>query len=102
MPPESPTAMRRRLALARFLELAIGHQALEPALDELFRLLLLKSFQRLRQRLLERLHRRLGVAMRAAQRLGHDLVDEAERLQAVRRDAERLGRVRRHLGAAPE
>ena len=40
--------------------------------------------------------------MRAADRLVDDLVDQAERLQAVRRDAQLLGGVGRALGGLPE
>src|SRR5688572_3240146 len=100
-PPERATAVRG-LALARFLELAMAHQALKPLLDELARLFLLQLLQRLGERFLERLRRGLRIAVRAAERLGNDLVDQAERLQAVRGDAERLGRLGRHLGAAPQ
>src|SRR5687768_10998043 len=108
-PPESATVMRfprndRRsaLALGGFLELAIAHQPLEALLDELFRLFFAQLLQRLGERLAQRLRRGLRIAVRAAQRLGNDPVDEAEGLQAARRDAERLGGLGRHLGAAPQ
>jgi hypothetical protein len=85
-PPDKPTASRF-LPLGRFLELAISHQALEAALDELFRLLLLELLERLGERFLERLGGRLRVAVRAAERLGNDLVDEPEGLEAACGDA---------------
>src|SRR2546425_4744570 len=112
MPPESPTRMRLPCnscsarptaavtsALLGFLELAIAHEPFEPAFHQLFRLLLLELLQRLGERALERLRGDRGVAVRAAERLGHDLVDEAEGLQAVGGDAEGVGRLRRHVGA---
>src|SRR5262249_7125019 len=111
MPPERPTAMRffrcacrnaRALALAGFLELAIAHQPLEALFDELLRLLFAQLPERLGERLAQRLGGGLRVAVRAAQGLRDDLVDEPEGLQAARGDAERLGGVGRHLGAAPQ
>src|SRR3954462_6412189 len=91
MPPESPTRKRlpRRSSIARrtaagtsallgFLELAIAHEPFQPAFDQLFRLLLLQLLQRFRERALERLEGHLRIAMRAAERLRHDLVDEAQ------------------------
>src|SRR3954471_16768045 len=114
-PPESPMTKRlprtstiaRRTAagtsaLLGFLELAIAHEPFQPAFDQLFRLLLLHLLQRLGQGPLQSLIAGLRVAMRPAERLGDDLVDEAERLQAARRDAQCLGGVGRHFGAAPQ
>jgi hypothetical protein len=69
------------------------HQALKTLLDELARLLILDLLERLGERFLQRLRGSLRIAVRAAERLGNDLVDEPERLQAVRRDAERVSRV---------
>ena len=40
--------------------------------------------------------------MRAAQRLGNDPVDDAERLQVPGRDLHRFGRVGRLVGGAPQ
>src|SRR5438876_12056978 len=115
MPPERPTRMRLPCspssarataavtsALLGFLELAIAHEPFQPAFHQLFRLLLLDLLQRLGERALERLRGDRGVAVRAAERLGHALVDEAEGLQAVGGDAEGVGRLRRHGGAPPE
>src|SRR2546430_1842999 len=65
-------------ALLGFLELAIAHEPFEPAFHQLLRLLLLDLLQRLGERALERLRGDRGVAVRAAERLGHDLVDEAD------------------------
>src|SRR6267378_4517379 len=71
-PPESPMARRlpRRSIeprnrptsamtspLGRFLELAIGHYALEALLDQLFGLFLLHLLERLGERLAQRLSR---------------------------------------------
>src|SRR5579871_4480192 len=99
-PPERPAATRlprsrsaascafaAAPALVAFLEAAIGHEPLEAFLDQLLRFLLLQLRERLGQRLLQRRGRRLRVAMRTAQRRGHDLVEQAERLEAVRGDA---------------
>src|SRR2546428_7507577 len=110
MPPERPTRMRLPCspssarataavtsALLGFLELAIANEPFQPAFHQLFRLLLLDLLQRLGQRALECLRSDRGVAVRAAERLGHDLVDQADGLQAVRGNAERLGRLRRHV-----
>src|SRR6267378_7685354 len=114
-PPESATRMRLPCnsssarpttaltsALLGFPELAIAHEPFEPRLHQLFRLLLLDLFQRLGERALERVRGHGGIAVRAAERLGDDLVDEAEGLQATRGDAERVSGLRRHVGAAPE
>src|SRR5438132_8556293 len=89
-------------ALLGFLVLAIAHEPFQPAFHQLFRLLLLDLLQRLGERTLERLRGDRGVALRAAERLGHDLVDEAAGLQAVGGDAEGGGSLRRHVGAPPE
>src|SRR2546423_11670848 len=115
MPPERPTRMRLPCssssvrataavtsALLGFLELAIAHEPFEPAFHQLLRLLLLDLLQRLGERALERLRGDRGVAVRAAERLGHDLVDEADGLQAVGGDTECFCRLGRHLGAPPE
>src|SRR5437016_14674808 len=101
MPPERPTRMRLPCssssvrpraavtsALLGFLELAIAHEPFEPRFHQLLRLLVLDLLQRLGQRALERLRRHLRIAVRAAERLGNDPVDEAERLQPAGGDAE--------------
>src|SRR5829696_8328064 len=94
-PPESPTRKRlpRRPSRARrtaaltsallgFLELAIAHEPFEPRFHQLLRLLLLQLLQRFGEGALERLEGGLRIPVRAAEGLRHDLVDEAERLQA--------------------
>src|SRR5260370_38225939 len=99
-PPERPTRMRLPCspssarptaavtsALLGFLELAIAHEPFEPAFHQLFRLLLLDLLERLGERALERLRGDGGVAMRAAKRLGHDLVDQADGVPGVGGDA---------------
>src|SRR3954447_18317401 len=114
-PPDSPTRTRfpsnrssaRPMAavtsaLLGFLELAIAHEPFEPRFHQLLRLLVLDLLQRLGQGALERLRRRLRVAVRPAERLGDDLVDQTQGLQPARRDAELLRGLRRHVGAAPE
>src|SRR5260370_21153694 len=97
-PPERPTRMRLPCspssarptaavtsALLGFLELAIAHEPFEPAFHQLFRLLLLDLLERLGERALERLRGDRGVTVRAAERFVHDLVDQADGLEAVRR-----------------
>src|SRR5581483_892675 len=116
-PPERPTASRApggtdgaRRAATRltssfelgFLVFAIAHQALEAILDERRDVLLRERAQRVLQRLLEGERHRRGVAVRAAERLVQDAVDEPERLQPARGDAERLGRLGRLVGALPQ
>src|SRR5688572_19062424 len=96
-PPERPTAIS---ALGGFLELAMAHQALEAFLDQVLRLLAVELLEGLEQRLAQRLECGLRVAVRAAERLGHDLVDQAERLQAGGGDGEGLGGLRRHARVA--
>ena len=73
------------------LELAIRQDLVLARLEQRVERLLLQRAQRFGQRLLERHHHRGGVAMGAARRLVDDLVDQAELLQARRRDAERFG-----------
>src|SRR5258706_10164514 len=95
IPPDSPTATRFPRMDARtdlstfssFLEAAMGHQALEALFDQLFRFLVFQQPVRLGERLLERRAGGLRIAMRAAGRLWHDLVDQAEGFQAVGGDA---------------
>src|SRR5207244_4487179 len=85
MEPRNRPASATSSPLGRFLELAIGHNALEALLDQLFGLFLLQLLERLGERLAQRLRGGLGVAVRAAERLGHDLVDQSERLQPASR-----------------
>src|SRR5215472_6701247 len=73
-----------------FLELAITEQLVLARLEKRVDGLLLHVVQCLGQGLLQRGHHRRVVAVRAAERLVHHLVDQAERLQAWRRDAQRL------------
>src|SRR5262245_10723665 len=91
-----------RLLLLDFLELAMADELLEAALEQLVERRLLELAPTVLQGLLDGLHRRFGVAVRAAERLVHDLVDQAERLQARSGDAERLRRFRRIVGALPQ
>ena len=47
-------------------------------------------------------HRRLGLPVRAADRLRDDLIDHAELAEVLRRQPHRLGGGRRLLAAAPQ
>src|SRR5262245_43163286 len=107
-PPENPTHTRdpasaaSGISLRDFLELAIVHQAILAALEERIDRQVLERAQRVLDRLLEVLRRIRGVAMGAAERLVDHLVDQAQRLQARRGDAQALGRLARVLRALPE
>ena len=59
-----------------FLELAEVHELGEARLQQILERLFLHLLERVLQGFAERLHHDLGIAMRAAQRLGHDLVDQ--------------------------
>src|SRR2546426_8243398 len=102
MEPRNRPTSAMSSPLGRFLELAIGHHALEALLDQLFGLFLLQLLERLGERLAQRLRGGLGVAVRAAERLGHDLVDQPERLQPAGGDSQHVGRLGRLVGAAPQ
>src|SRR5688572_26394891 len=54
------------------------------------------------ERVAERCRRRLGIRVRAAGRLGDDLVDHAEIEQVLRRDLEGLGRALALAGVLPQ
>src|SRR5262249_15610180 len=69
-----------------FLEFPITHQALEALLDELLGTLLGEPAQGIGERALETLRHRLRIAVRSAERLRDDLVDQAEGLQTARGD----------------
>src|SRR5689334_4596734 len=120
-PPERPTTTRvedprmspirsasragrsaTELLLLDFLELAIADELLEAALEQLLEGHLTDLAQAVLQRLLQALHHGVVIAVRAAQRLRNDPVDQAERFQPGRRDAERLGRLRRVVRALPQ
>src|SRR5262249_18424648 len=88
--------------LRELLELAVVDPALLAALEQLLGRQVLQAAKAVLDRLLEVLGRLRVVAMRAAERLGHDLVDDAERLQARRGDAEAFGRLARVLRALPQ
>src|SRR5689334_8199460 len=85
-----------------FLELAIADQLLEALLEQLIKWLLAQLPPALLKCFLQALHHRFMIAMRASERLVDDLVDQPERLEASRSDAERLGRFGRVLGAFPQ
>src|SRR5438876_1851725 len=89
------------LTCGEFLELAIAEQLVLARFEHRVEWLLLHVAQRLGQGLLEHRHRGGVVAVRTADRLGDDLVDQAERLQALRRDPERLRGFFRVLGRLP-
>ena len=54
------------------------------------------------QRFFERLHHGIVIAMRAAQWLSDDFVDQAQRLETGCRNAERLGRLGRVARVLPQ
>src|SRR5258708_7898011 len=85
-----------------FLEFPITHQALEALLDEFLGALVDQTAQGLGQSALEVLRHGGGIAMRAAERLVDDLVDQAEGLQPAGGDAQRLGRLGRLVRALPQ
>src|SRR5712691_12139652 len=70
-----------------FPELPIAHQALEALLDEFLGALVGKTAQRVGECLLQALGHGGRIAVRAAQRLVHDPVDQSKSLQAVGGDA---------------
>src|SRR5471032_2043289 len=107
-PPENPThtaACGGRLAkvlLGEFLELPIVDPAFLAPLEERVGRKVLEVSQAVLDRLLEAL-RRLGVVpVGASQRLAYHLVDDAQRLQARRRDREGVGRLGCVVRALPE
>eukprot|EP00042_Codosiga_hollandica_P001261 m.925518 g.925518 ORF g.925518 m.925518 type:complete len:419 (-) comp132159_c0_seq1:150-1406(-) len=96
------TASQDRSAVLGVAESAIGLQALVATVQQFAGLQVADLAQRIRQRTLEVGCHLLGVAVGAAHRLADDLVDEPQRLQAVGRDAQRVGRVGRALTALPQ
>src|SRR5262249_30365564 len=89
-------------ARGEFLELAITEQLVFARFEERVEGLLLHVVQCLGQGLLERRHHGRVVAVRAAERLGDDLVDQAQRLQPLGRDTQRLRRFFGVTGVLPE
>src|SRR5688572_13460280 len=81
---------------------AIGEDAILAGLEQRVERLLARLTQCLVQRFLERHQHRAVSAVRTAERLVDDLVDEPELLQTHRGDAERLRGFRRVLGRFPE
>src|SRR5438445_1414558 len=97
----SPTPFFSSL-LGEFLEFAVVDPTLLAALEQGVGREVLEASQAVLDRLLQVL-RRLGVvAMRAAERLVHHFVDDAQRLQARGRDAEAFRGLPRILRALPE
>src|SRR6185503_10665392 len=90
------------LLLLDFLELAISDELLEALLEQPVQRRFLDLAQALLQDLLEARHHRVGVAVRPAQRLRHDAVDQPQRFQPRCRDAERLRRLRGVIGTLPQ
>src|SRR5687768_6119958 len=124
-PPESPTARRSPgltqaasraatrparstgsgaalLFLLDFLELAMADELLEALLEQPVERGFLELPPGFLQRLLDGLHRRLMVAVRAAGRLGYDAVHQSEGFQAGRGNGKRLGRFLGVIGALPQ
>src|SRR5450631_1620035 len=81
----------------RFLELAIAHQARMASRQQVLGLDALELAQRVVERALEQPGHLDGIAVGAAHRLGNDAVDHAQRLEAVGRERQRLGRLGRLL-----
>src|SRR5262245_33714978 len=90
------------LLLLDFLELAIADELLETVLEQPLDGRLLHLAPAFLQRLLQALHHRLVIAVRPARRLADDAVDQAQRLQPCRRDAQRLGRLGGIVRALPQ
>src|SRR5437773_629695 len=85
-----------------FLELAIAEQLVLARVEQHVERAFLRMAQRLGQGFLERRHHRRVIPMCTARRLRHDLVDEPESLQALRRDAQRFGSFLGMLGRFPQ
>src|SRR5882672_6078858 len=86
----TPCALPPEELLLRFLELAITDELLEPCFQQLVDRLVFQLAPCFLERLAQILQHYIVIAMRPAGRLVDDAVDETERLQPGRRDAERL------------
>src|SRR3990172_2574768 len=84
-----------------FLVLAITHQPLEPRFEQFFSRFVLQRAPGILQCLLQVLHHRIVIAMGTTQRLGYDLVNQAESLETGCGDAECLRRYRGILRTLP-
>src|SRR5262249_26363117 len=100
--PTIPSAVPLEELLLRFLELAITDELLEPCLQQLVDRLVLQLAPGFLERLAQLLQHPAVVAMGPAGRLVDDAVDQAERLQPGRRDAERLRGFRGVVRAFPQ
>src|SRR6185369_4840735 len=107
-PPEKPThtlspgGSRNVRSLGELLELAIVHPSFLAPLEQRIGREVLQAAQALLDLLLQALRGLRGIAVRSAQRLGDDLVDHAEGLQARRGDAQALRGLACILRALPE
>src|SRR5437763_15614822 len=84
------------------LEFAITEDFVLARIEKRIERLILKIAQHLDERFFERHHHRGMIAMRAAQRLVHHLVDQTELLQTRGGDPEGFCSFRRMLGGFPE
>jgi len=84
------------------LKLAIMHDALVALPDQFLLARALELAQRVGERALEQLRHVRRVAVRATHRLADDAVDQAQRLEPMRGDAQRLGGLGRLRGALPQ
>src|SRR5690606_16935013 len=87
---------------AGLLELAIREQALLALGDQFLRPQTLDLSQGIGDRAPQGLRHRVDIAVRAPDRLADHAIDEAEGLQALRRDAERGGRLGGLVGTLPQ
>src|SRR5689334_19934522 len=101
--PATRTAMPAEAALRfGFLELAILDELLEACFEQLAHRSVLQLPPAILEGFLQILDRRFVVAVRPAGRLVHDLVDETQRFEPRRCNAERLRRFGRVVRAFPE
>src|SRR6185437_581290 len=106
-PPLKATATRRGAgslasALGGVGETAVRLKPLVATLHQVAHRQVAHLAERIVERALQEGGHLLGIAVRAADGLVDDLVDEPERLQTMRGDAELLGRIGRPFGRLPE
>src|SRR3569623_2657155 len=89
------TALSSGGVQARLLNPPDREEFLAPSTAELVGVLVAEPGKRLVDRIAERSARRRRIAVRAAERFGHDRIDHAERLEVLRGDLHRLGGVGR-------
>src|SRR6185312_15454597 len=99
---ESPATTAGMREVGLFLERAVAAQALVAALEQLRRRYGRQPVQLLQQHSLQPDRHRVWVAVGAAQRLTHDLVDQAQLEQPRGGHAERLGGLLGLVGVLPQ